>query len=106
MVYTALFLFGMGIIGQLLHILMKLDSLNKQTDGVIDWKKFIRLERFAIAISFIVVLASSILSQEVKELAFAGKWLGLGQIGIGYFAQSILIKLSNLGSDKIDKLLK
>lgn len=96
----------MGLLGMLAHFFVKLDSLNRETQGVIDWKKFLRIERFAIIISLIVVIASAMLSQEVKELKIAGMKLGLGQLAIGYFAQSIAIKINSIGNKKIKNLGK
>ena len=101
--YTMFFLFGMGFLGMLLQFLIKLDSLNRESDGEIVWAKFFILERFSILISFIVVIVTTLLSQEIKQLELAGKWIGFGSFAIGYMAQSILIKFMNKADSFIDR---
>jgi hypothetical protein len=95
MTNTMFFLFCTGIIGMILHFLIKLDSLNRICDGEVNWKRFFLLERFSILISLFVVLAAVLLSQEIRQLELAGKWLGLGMLSIGYTSQSLLVKVMN-----------
>ena len=100
MEYTQLILFAMGIVGILLHNLVKLDSINRANDGVINLRKYLVQERFSILISIIVVGACVIASKEIKQLAIAGKYLALGYLAIGYVAQSLLVKFISIVQTK------
>ncbi len=82
----------MGILGMALHFLVKMDSINRDSAGAVNWKKFFLLERFSILISFLVVVVATLLSHEIKQLELAGEWLGFGMVSIGYMSQSLLIK--------------
>jgi len=90
--YTNLTLAGLGIVGILLHNLIKLNDINRANDGNVNIWKYWRLERFSILISVIVVGACLVARAEIKQLEQVGKWLGLSFIAIGYMAQSIVVK--------------
>ncbi len=90
--YTNLTLAGLGIVGILLHNLIKLNDINRANDGNVNIWKYWRLERFSILISVIVVGACLVARAEIKHLEQVGKWLGLSFIAIGYMAQSIVVK--------------
>lgn len=91
--YTFLALFGFGFLGIILHNLVKLNDLKKaNADGDVNYAKYFKMEWISILISVMVVIGLVFTSQEVKELANAGKWLGLGFVSAGYLAQSLLIK--------------
>ena len=92
MEYTYIFLFTLGLVGILLHNLVKMDEINKKSDGNIQLGKYWAVERFSVAISAIVVGVCVLVSQEIKQLHDIGNWLGLCFVSIGYMAQSILIK--------------
>lgn len=92
MEYTHLFLFSLGMLGILLHNLVKIDEINKKANGKINLHKYWDIERFSVFISIILVFICVIISQEIKELRDMGNWMGLGFVSIGYMAQSILIK--------------
>lgn len=92
MQYTYIFLFILGLVGILLHNLVKMDEINKKSDGNIQLAKYWAVERFSVAISAIVVGVCVLVSQEIKQLHDIGNWLGLAFVSIGYMAQSILIK--------------
>ena len=92
MQYTYLILVALGLVGILLHNLVKIDEINKKSDGNINLGKYWALERFSVAISAIVVFVCVMVSQEIKQLHDIGNWLGLAFVSIGYMAQSILIK--------------
>lgn len=102
MEYTPILLGGMGILGVVLQSLVKMDSLNKQANGEFKLWPYLKIERFSILISLIVVLCCTLASQEIEQLKLAGNWLGLGFVGIGYLAQSILIKAMGKAQKKID----
>ncbi len=107
MAYTMLFLFFMGLLGMTLQFLVKLDSINRHSNGAVNWKYFFLIERFSILISFHVIVAATLLSQEIKQLEHAGKWLGLGMFSIGYMAQSLLTRLMNkIQSYAVNELTK
>lgn len=90
--YTELMLIGVGVLGILCHNLVKINDLNKKSNGNFNFGQYMKLERFSIVLSVIVVVAAGVLSQEVKDLASAGKYLGFGMFTVGYCAQSILVK--------------
>lgn len=90
--YTEITLFALGIMGVLLHNLVKMNELNKAPENNFTIMKYIQVERFSIIIAFIMVGASVMVSHEIKQLEQAGKWLGLGFLCIGYMGQSLLIK--------------
>lgn len=100
--YTHLVLFGLGLLGILLHNLMKMDEINKKSEGNINLAKYWAIERFAVAVSVIVVVVCVMISQEIKQLHDIGNWLGLAFVSIGYMAQSIVIKVRG----KAEKLIQ
>jgi hypothetical protein len=100
--YTLITLFGLGFFGIVVHNLNNMNKLNRQCDGEINLKKYFKLEMFTILLSACVVTVAVICSQEIKELAKAGKWLGLGMFAVGYMAQSLIISLDN----KAEKFIK
>jgi cytochrome bd-type quinol oxidase subunit 2 len=91
MEYTKIVLFLLGLLGIVLHNLIKLDGINRQSEGNINLWKYWRMERFSIIISVIVVVVCLIARQEVKQLQQVGNWLGLAFVAIGYMAQSIVV---------------
>lgn len=103
MEYTSITLFGLGLVGVLAHNLIKMNEINRQMEGNIDLLKYFKLERFSIILSVIVVGAAVVVSNEVKELTQAGKWLGIGFIAIGYMAQSIMVALGGKAQKIIGK---
>lgn len=104
--YTPIVLAALGMIGILLHNLVKLDSLNRAANGKVNFWAYLAVERFSIIISILVVAAATVTSHEVKELANAGKWLGGGFVAIGYLAQSILVKLMGNAQKYLNKINK
>ena len=104
--YTLSVLMAAGLAGVLLHNLVKMNDLNRQQNGNFNYKQYFAIEKFSIIISVIVVGVCSYFSQEVKELANAGKWLGLGMVGLGYLAQSLLIKFMGNAQKKIESQWK
>ena len=89
--YTPLVLFGLGLLGILLHNLVELNKLNKASNCTFSIKQYFKMEMFSIAISLIVCVVAVVISQEIKQIAVAGKWLGLAFMAIGYMGQSLLI---------------
>jgi len=102
MQYTNFILFGLALFGVLLHNLVKLNTLNKNNSGNINFGQYIKIERFAIMISVCVAIIAVIIKSEVKQLELAGNWLGLSFIAIGYMAQSILASVMG----KADKFIQ
>ena len=99
--YTPLLLFILGMLGVILHNLIQLDKINRDNNGNINWIKYVKMERFSILISVIVVTLAVICSQEIRRLAIGGNWLGLGFICLGYMAQSILVFFMKKAKEKI-----
>lgn len=89
MEYTNYLLFVVGLLGILTHNLMKIDKLNRKTNGGFKIKTFIRLEWPSILISIIVVIVCLVARMEVKQLKAIGNWLALGFFAIGLAAQSV-----------------
>lgn len=110
MTYTPLILSALGIVGILLHNLIKLDSLNRANKGQINLGKYFAIEKFTILISLILTGAAAfILDKEIHyyldEKGFS-KYFGLGFIFLGYFAQSLLVKFTQEGQKYLDKKSK
>ncbi len=95
---TPLILCAMGVLGVLLQSLVKMDSLNRQSNGNFKLMPYLKLERFSIIISLIVVLCSTIASQEIKQLNVAGNYLALGFVmhrvhGAVHYSLSLWVRL-------------
>lgn len=103
MEYTPMIMAALGMVGVLLHNFVKMDSLNRQGKGKFSFGEYAKVELFSILISVIVVCTCAYLSHEIDELERAGKYLGLGFVTIGYFAQSILAKFTNRAQKILDK---
>lgn len=101
--YTNILLFGLGILGVLLHNLIELNKLNRKHDGNIKLGAYFRLERFTILISIIVVIIALIVKQEIKQIEAAGKWLGVAFVAIGYMGQSLLVFVMGKAEKQIGK---
>lgn len=99
--YTNLILLGLGVFGILIHNLIKVDTINRQSDGNFDFKKFIKVEWPSILISLSVVCVCLIAKHEVQQLEEVGKWLGLAFVTIGYTAQSIVYRYLGTAEKKI-----
>lgn len=102
MEYTPFILASLGILGILLHNLVKMDSINRAAAGRINLKQYLLMERFSILISIGFVAGCVAISHEIKELYNAGKWLGAGFFAIGYLAQSILVKMMGKAQKKLN----
>ena len=104
--YTHLTLFGFGLLGIVLHNLVKLNDLKQShPNGDVNYGQYFKMEWISILISIIVVGGLVWTSQEITELANAGKYLGLGFIAAGYLAQSLLIKFMGKAQKVLDTKL-
>lgn len=101
--YTNLVLFGLGLLGVLLHNLVELNKINRAAEGDVKLGRYLKLERFSIIISIVAVIVAIVVKQEIKQLAEVGKWLGLAFIAIGYMGQSLLIFLMGKANKIISK---
>lgn len=90
MEYKNLVLFGLGVLGILIHNLIKIQQLKKAGDKI-SLVGYLEKEWASIAISSCIVIAAIILKGEIKQLEYAGNYLGFGFLAIGYMGQSILI---------------
>ena len=104
--YTNLALAGLGLVGILLHNLIKLNDINRANDGNVNLWKYWKIERFSILISVIVVCAALVAKSEIKQLEQVSKWLGLSFIAFGYMAQSIVVKLMGRAQKYVDDTTK
>lgn len=91
MTYTIYILFALGLLGILLHNLIKMDSLNRKSKGNLNLRQYLALEWISILISVVVVVVALIAQTEIKQLSVVGNYLGLAFVAIGYMAQSIVV---------------
>lgn len=87
--YTNVMLFGLGLLGVLIHCLVKINDLKKR--GAFKAKDYFELEWANILLSAIIVVVAIICKTEIKQLEQVGNWLGLAFVAIGYMGQSILV---------------
>ena len=85
---------ALGFLGILMHNFMKMDDLNRKQNGEFKYFEYLKIEKFSILLSICLVIVCIMVSQEIKELANVGKWMGLAFVAIGYMAQSIIVKYS------------
>lgn len=108
--YTSLVLAIAGLVGVILHNLVKINTINQDpTKGNFNISTYWKKEWASIAISGIVVLVAAYFQAEIKQLEQAGKWLGLGFVALGYMAQSVLVSFMGkankvLGTDNNQSL--
>ena len=101
--YTNAVLILLGLLGVLLHNLIEMNKLNRASQGNIKIGQYLKIERFTILISTIVVIIAVIVKQEIGQLEAVGKWLGVAFIAIGYMGQSLLIFTMGKASKVIDQ---
>lgn len=101
--YTNITLFGLGLLGILLHNLVELNKLNKASKGSLNIKQYLKLESYSIAISIVVIVVALVIKHEITQLEAAGKWLGLAFMTIGYMGQSLLVFVMGKANKVIDK---
>ena len=101
--YTNVTLYGLLILGVLLHNLVELNKLNRNLKGNVKITEYLKIERFSIIISLLVGVVAIIVKTEIKQIEAAGKWLGLAFVAIGYMGQSLLIFAMGKASKIIDK---
>lgn len=101
--YTNITLIGLGLLGILLHNLIELNKLNRSSKGNVKIGEYLKLERFSIVISVIVICVALIVKTEIKQLEQVGKWLGLAFVAIGYMGQSLLIFFMGKAAKVIEK---
>jgi len=96
-----LVLIGLGLGGVLAHNLVKLDTINRKEDGNLKFGQYLKIERFSIILSVLIVLLCAFISEEIKVLNNAGIGIGLGFVTIGYMAQSLLVHFMGKADKKI-----
>lgn len=101
--YTNITLFALGLLGILLHNLVELNKLNKNSGGALNIKQYFNLESYSIAISVVVIIVAIIIKKEITQLEAAGKWLGLAFMTVGYMGQSLLVFIMGKANKVIDK---
>lgn len=103
--YTHIALLCLSFLGIILHILVELNKLNKQSKGSFTLKKYFEVEIYSILISIIVSIVCVYVSQEIKQLEQVGRWLGLAFVAIGYMGQSLLIAFMGKAQIVVDNTL-
>lgn len=101
--YTPIVLFLFGVAGIILHNLVQLNKLNKDSKGRASLYSYLKLEIYSILISLVMVAVSVFTSQEIKQLEQIGKWLGLAFVSVGYMGQSLLIFFMGKAGNSIGK---
>ncbi|CAK0764627.1 conserved membrane hypothetical protein [Gammaproteobacteria bacterium] len=101
--YTNITLYGLLILGVLLHNLVELNKLNRNLKGNVKITEYLKIEKFSISISLLVGVVAIIVKTEIKQIESAGKWLGLAFVSIGYMGQSLLIFAMGKATKIIDK---
>ena len=101
--YTNIMLFGLGLLGVLLHNFIELNKINRAKAGNVKLLEYLKIERFTIYISIIVVFVALLVKQEITQLEQVGKWLGIAFVTIGYMGQSLLIFVMGKATKVIDK---
>lgn len=100
--YTLPVLLALGCLGIFIHNLMKMDEINKKSNGEFSLGQYLKIEKFSILVSLCLVIVCVMVSQEIKQLEQVGKWLGLAFVAIGYMAQSIIVKYGGKAEKIID----
>jgi len=100
--YTVITLLTLGLFGILIHNLVKLNELNRASDGIMNYKKYFGLEKFSIMLSICVVVIALIVRSEIVQLEKIGKWLGVSFVAIGYMAQSLIVAFMGKAQKFID----
>lgn len=101
--YTLLTLSLLGLLGIMIHNLIKLNEINRKNEGTVNLIKYWKLERFSIALSVCVIVVALIARTEIKQLERVGNWLGLAFVATGYMAQSIVVSFGNRAQKYLDK---
>jgi hypothetical protein len=102
MEYSILLLGVLGMLGILLHNLVKMNDINKKAKGAFNFGQYLAIEKFSIMISLIVVVVCLITYNDIKQLHDLGIKGGLGFFTIGYMSQSLLVKFTG----QAEKFLK
>jgi hypothetical protein len=99
--YTNFALFGLGVMGIILHNLIQLNKINRRNNGKINIVQYLKLEIFSILINLIAIIVALLVKHEIVQLEQAGKYLGLAFVAIGYMGQSIFVWLFGKAEKKI-----
>jgi hypothetical protein len=101
--YTNLALFGLGILGVVLHNLVQLNKINRAQNGNVNLIQYFKLEIYSILINICALIGALVAKHEIAQLEEAGKWLGLSFVTIGYMGQSLLIWLFGRTEKKLNE---
>ncbi len=101
--YTLLTLAALGLFGIMIHNLVKLNEINRKSEGTINMLKYWKIERFSILLSVCVVAVALLARTEIAQLREVGNWLGLAFVALGYMAQSIVVSFGNKAQKYIDE---
>lgn len=101
--YNNLMLLALGLLGILAHNFMKMNDINRSSNGDFKLGQYLKIERFSIYVSIIVVIVCLIAKTEITQLEKVGKWLGLSFVAIGYMGQSIIVRYMGKAEKQLDK---
>lgn len=99
----AVYSFLTGILGIMVHTLMKINAINRRSKGQINLKKFFAIEWPSIWISISIIIVALIAREEIIKLKAVGNYLLFGFFCIGLSAQSIAYYVSNRLERKLAK---
>lgn len=100
--WNSLDLLCLGFAGILLHILIKINTINRQMLGGFKYRDFLRLEWPSIMISIVTVLVAVFLRREIEQSEYATKYMGAVFFAVGILAQLIVYKFIGRAQSIID----
>jgi hypothetical protein len=103
MTYTPIILGALGLAGILFHNLVQLAKINKATNGSANILQYWKLEKYAIMIAVLMVVASIVMLEELTQIEYFANWRGVGMMAIGYMGQSLLVFAMGVADKKIGK---
>ncbi len=101
--YNDVTLLGLGLLGVLLHSLVKINSIKKSGKDI-SFQAYLSDEWASMLISVLVVVVALVCKNDVKQLEDAGKWLGLGFTTLGYMGQSVLVAFMGKAEKRLNQL--
>lgn len=99
--YSNFILFGCGLLGVLIHNLVKINQINRAENGNFKFWPFVKLEWPSILLSLCVIGVCLIAKHEVKQLEQVANWLALFFVFTGYASQSLVYAVLGKAEKKL-----